>query len=57
MTETVEKLAPVRPATRRDGEIAPSTTRRTPLSPETPENRPAPPPPHQRKGTILDVVA
>lgn len=57
MTEAVEKLAPVRPATRRDDEIAPSTARRAPQASETSEHLPAPPPPDQRKGTILDVRA
>lgn len=57
MTEAAEKLSPVRPATRRDDEIAPSTARRAPQVPEASEHHPAPPPPHQRKGTILDVVA
>ena len=55
MTEAVEKLTPVRPAARRDDTVpAVPTPRRTP---ESVQDRPAPPPPHQRKGTILDIVA
>jgi hypothetical protein len=55
MTDAVEKLDPVRPAARRDDRVPAVPTPRR--APETVHDRPAPPPPHQRKGTIVDIVA
>lgn len=55
MTETVEKLAPVRPAARRDDTVPAVPTQRH--APATADDSPTPPSPHQRKGTILDVLA